>query len=210
MNRKLATTLGCLVTTLAALACPMTAMSQPTATLVVGTDGNALAATADALPQDPESTTRAGRYASPQQAYHTKHRLGAAVLLVDVRSPEARRRSAIDVAADLQAPMWTATGRDLPQAFVASVDRRVAGMPRGRATPVLLLCEDGRMAAFAAEALAEAGYTNAIVITGGLHGEADSGRPGWIAAGLPTVKRLATTRQTVSRGPGDGPLTRSF
>lgn len=210
MNRMLANTLGCLVTTLAALAGPLPALSQPTANLVVGADGHALAATADALPQDPEATTRAGRYATPRQAHQTKLGLGAAVLLVDVRSPESRRRSAIDVAADLRAPLWTANGRDLVPAFVASVDRRVAGMPRGRATPVLLLCEDGRLAAVAAERLADAGYANAIVITGGLHGEVDGGRPGWMAAGLPVIKTVAAMRKAVSRGPGDGPLTRGF
>ena len=112
---------------------------------------------------------------------------------------------------DLRAPLYAADGSDATRAFVATVEQRVAALPRARATPVLLLCDHGRLAAAAAEALATAGFANAIVVTGGLLGEVDGGRPGWIAAGLPVVRTdAAADGPPARRGPGEGPLVRSF
>ncbi|MFP5399173.1 MAG: rhodanese-like domain-containing protein [Gammaproteobacteria bacterium] len=191
-------------------AAPLIAVAQA-APANAGGDGLSLAATPEALPHDPEATTRAGRYATPRQAYEAKQRLGNEVLLIDVRAPDAHRRTLVGAPVDLRAPLYAADGSDATRAFVATVEQRVAALPRARATPVLLLCDHGRLAAAAAEALATAGFANAIVVTGGLLGEVDGGRPGWIAAGLPVVRTdAAADGPPARRGPGEGPLVRSF
>ena len=42
------------------------------------------------------------------------------------------------------------------------------GLPRGKATPILLYCETGNMSSIAAAALTNAGYTNVTELTGGM------------------------------------------
>lgn len=209
MNRLLAT----LTATLIMAAAPAQA-TDAGAPALIDAAGRVRAASVDALPLDPESTTRAGLYATPHQAHAARRQLGAAVLLVDVRTLESPRRSVVGVAADLHAPLFGAAEANPTRAFVAALAAAVAERPRGRATPILLLCNDGRLAAAAAEELSAAGFANPIVITGGLHGEADGGRPGWIAAGLPVVARHAQAAPApagrdsagLDRGPGAGAL----
>ncbi|MEO5839000.1 MAG: rhodanese-like domain-containing protein [Acidimicrobiales bacterium] len=50
------------------------------------------------------------------------------------------------------------------------------GLPRGKATPILLYCETGNMSSIAAAALTNAGYTNVTELTGGMQAWQASGR----------------------------------
>jgi rhodanese-related sulfurtransferase len=167
--------------------------AEPAGAVVVDTRGTVRPPTADAMPRDPEATTRGGLYATPDQTYRTKRQLGKAVLLIDVRSVEERRRGGATQLADLHIPFLTSGTTSSVAEFLAAVGRAVASQPRGNATPIFLLCENGRVAAAAVDALESAGYSNAIVVTGGLNGEIEGGRAGWIGAKVPLSTNAAAT-----------------
>ena len=159
------------------------------ATDVLDPQGNAMAPVAEALPLDPESTTRLGLYATPAQAHRAQLGQGARVLLVDVRSAAERRRSGVTTATGLWLPLLPDTSAESGLPFVAAVEAALQALSRGRATAIFVVCGNGRTAAAAVDVLAGAGYRNVILVIGGLAGEVEDGRPGWLAAGLP-VRRI--------------------
>lgn len=169
----------------------LAAAGVATASDVLDRNGDAVSPQAEALPMDPESTTRLGLYATPAQAHRAQQSQGARVLVIDVRSAAERRRSGMATAADLWLPLLADAAPDSSAPFLAGVARAVQALPRGQSTAIFVVCENGRTAATAVDMLASAGYRNVILVTGGLAGEVDGGRPGWIAAGLP-VRRIGS------------------
>jgi rhodanese-related sulfurtransferase len=167
--------------------------AEPAGAVIVDARGTVRPPTSDAMPHDPEATTRGGLYATPDQTYRTKRHLGKAVLLIDVRSVEERRRGGATQLADLHIPFLTSGSASAVAEFLAAVGRAVANLPQGNATPIFLLCESGRVAAAAVDALESAGYPNTIVVTGGLNGEVEGGRAGWIGEKVPLSSNAAAT-----------------
>ncbi|GMV47926.1 MAG: hypothetical protein AMXMBFR66_33240 [Pseudomonadota bacterium] len=158
---------------------------------VLDANGDAVAPVAEALPIDPETTTRPGLYATPAQAYRAQQIHGARVLLLDVRSTAERRRSGVAVATNLWQPLLPETAAERSADFLPAIARAVQALPRGRSTAIFVVCENGRTAAAAVDLLAAAGYKNVVLVTGGLSGEVEGGRSGWSASGLP-LRRIGS------------------
>jgi rhodanese-related sulfurtransferase len=77
--------------------------------------------------------------------------------------------------------------------FVANLERELEGRGVGRDDAVLYLCRSGVRSLAAAQAMVQAGWSNAYNISGGFEGPPDKERhrgrvDGWKAAGLPWVQ----------------------
>lgn len=64
---------------------------------------------------------------------------------------------------------------------------RLAELPQDKDTPLLVVCQDGERAAWAAALLRDEGYTRVYALKGGLKR--------WRAAGLPTVPGIPPSRR---------------
>lgn len=116
---------------------------EPPTTALVDDDGQPMPSVASALPADPAARTRAGRYASARQAAEFERALGDGVLRVQVDCCGAvALEQAIGIAHGQQA------AQDLPDS-----------------APVLVRGADLRLAALAADRLAEAGHANVWLVT---------------------------------------------
>jgi rhodanese-related sulfurtransferase len=62
------------------------------------------------------------------------------------------------------------------------IDIKLPELLSGRAQPIVVTCTDGRQSVFAARQLVQAGYSDVLVLDGGVRR--------WSAAGLPTVAGL--------------------
>lgn len=136
-----------------------------------------------ALPRDRHAQTTAGHFLTAQDAHAAKAALGIALMLIDVRDASAfAAASALD--ADANVPAAGRDARELALAIRDAIAHRGA-----EADPLIaLLCRDGRVAARAADALTQQGYSRVFVVRGGLDGEvgATEGEAvGWRAANLP-------------------------
>lgn len=88
-----------------------------------------------------------------------------ASLVLDVRTPEEYAEGHVPNAINIP--------HDQIEAHLAELEARKSG-------PVVLYCKSGRRAGLAAEALAKAGFTNLLHLTGDMQG--------WTEAGLPIEK----------------------
>ena len=96
------------------------------------------------------------------------------LLLVDIRQPEEW--------ADTGSP---AGGHRLDLRSPDFLDRLATLTKGDRSRPIALICATGGRSARTAQALTEAGFTNVLDVSEGMHGS--SAGPGWLARGLPTV-----------------------
>ncbi len=103
---------------------------------------------------------------------------GAGGVLVDIRTPDERRRSGGPEGA-VAIPL-----QDEELRFRAVfADEVLAAAGGDRARPVALIDADGRRAQYAVRLLAAQGFTQALAVGEGVHGS--NLGPGWIARGLP-------------------------
>ncbi len=141
---------------------------------------------------------------SAANAAVAKAEYGRAVLLFDVRSHmeaafggRAPQADALVPYAEVAQPLrWDdATGAPalVPTAdFVELARAWVAFYGGDSDTPLLLLCRTGAVAAQAAAALRQAGFTHVLVVQGGIDGVDSEDGPqyaGWKASGLPWLAR---------------------
>jgi rhodanese-related sulfurtransferase len=103
---------------------------------------------------------------------------GAGGVLVDIRTPDERRRSGGPEGA-VAIPLQDGELR-FRAAFAGEVLAAAGG---DRARPVALIDADGRRAQYAARLLAAQGFTQALAVGEGVHGS--NLGPGWVARGLP-------------------------
>lgn len=104
--------------------------------------------------------------------------------LVDVRSAEERKFVG-HVPDSVHVPWATGTSLTRNPRFVRELEART-----GKDTRILLLCRSGKRSALAAEAAAQAGFTQAFNVLEGFEGEIDAqqhrgGQDGWRFHGLP-------------------------
>jgi rhodanese-related sulfurtransferase len=145
--------------------------------------GVPLAPVPAALPRDRQAQTTAGHYLTAQDAHAAKAALGNALMLIDVRDAGAfAAGGALD--ADVNVPAAGRDARELAKAVRGAIAHRVVD-----ADPLIaLLCRDGRVAARAADALTQVGFSSVFVVRGGLEGETGANEAeaaGWRAANLP-------------------------
>lgn len=131
---------------------------------LVDDNGLAVPASPAAAPRDPRSRSAAGLYLTPIEARAFKRWLGDSVLFVDVRAGAAVAVSGLAEAADLNIPLEGNGG------FGQQVARQHADQTSGSARLIFLICQDGRLAARAADLLTRAGLPNAYVVRGGVDG----------------------------------------
>lgn len=149
-------------------------------------------------------------YVDAQQAYAMKQEKGDAVLLIDVRTRPELKYVGIAEGVDANIPVRTfntefawsdksSTFRTTAnEDFVAAVDRLLLAQGKGRATPLLLMCQSGSRVPVAARLLHEAGYETVYTVWDGFEGvKAKEGEHkgkrvvnGWKNAGLPWSYKL--------------------
>lgn len=143
--------------------------------------------------------------AGPMVADHAKE-----ILFVDIRTRSELMFIGMPAAADAHIPFWLDPGPGtfdggkntfVPKVnpdFVAAVDRRLAAKGLTRNDPVVLICQAGGRAARAANALTDAGFTQAWIIVDGFEGDPAPEGPnkglrtvnGWRNAGLAWTTKL--------------------
>ncbi|MCA3017096.1 MAG: hypothetical protein ING73_17915 [Rhodocyclaceae bacterium] len=186
------TTMSCKFSTSDALAgreCPALERSA-WAVPIVDDDGNPLLSSEAAIPQDLLSRTEFGHYLTAREAYAAKQWLGKDVLFVDVRDLSSGERNLLPAEVDFNLPLVRGTNSgklELAHGFVGGIKRALATRGLSHDAIVVVICEDGRAAALAAELLAQAGVSNTFVVRGGMEGEIGSAdNTGWKAQMLPT------------------------
>lgn len=157
---------------------------------IVDDDGNPMPSSEDAIPQDLVSRTEFGHYLTAREAYAAKKWLGKEVLFVDVRDLSSGERAMLPAEVDFNLPLVKGIkgGKlELAHGFVGGIKRALVTRGLSQDAIVVLICVDGRAAAFGAELLAQAGVSNTFVVRGGMEGEVGSAaNTGWKAQMLPT------------------------
>lgn len=143
---------------------------------LVDDDGMAMPTSPAALPRDRLSRSTTGLYLTPAEARTFKRWLGDSVLFVDVRPAEIIHTGGLAEAADTNIPLAGNVS-----AFRAAIARAMSNSRGKSASVVFLICQDGRLAARAADALAEAGFLAAFVVRGGVDGVEREVRPDELA-----------------------------
>lgn len=108
-------------------------------------------------------------------------------ILVDVRSTEERKFVG-HVPESVHVPWATGTSLTRNPRFVRELEAKT-----GKDARILLLCRSGKRSALAAEAAAQAGFTQVFNVLEGFEGEIDAnqhrgGQDGWRFQGLPWVQ----------------------
>ena len=175
---------------------PVTAALPAAPRTLVDDEGIPLASLAAAIPDDVLSQTHHGHYLTARESYETKNWLGGAVLFVDVRDTKSAPTGAAPGNVDFNLPVTQHRASGKPQVaygFVGTIKRTLATRGLDHDALVLVICENGRNAALAAELLAQAGVANVFVVRGGMQGEigAIANSTGWLSAGLP-LSRTST------------------
>ena len=154
--------------------------------MLVDDDGNPMPPRVDAIPGDPLALTHRGHYLTVADAYAAKYWLGGSVLFIDVRSAASVRETGLPENVDINLPLLPPTSGGTSN-FVDAVKQVLAGRHLNSTAPILVICEDGRHAAIAAEQLAKANMPNVFVVRGGMLGEKSDGGDalGWIVVRLP-------------------------
>src|SRR3954465_10411099 len=112
------------------------------------------------------------REVEPAEADELRHQSGALVL--DVREPNEYEQGAIPDA--LHIPRGQ---------LESSIESRVAD----RATPLIVHCAGGTRSAFAAQTLAQLGYSDVVSVAGGFNKWKDEGRDGKVPQALSPEQR---------------------
>jgi rhodanese-related sulfurtransferase len=152
----------------------------------------------DALPQG--KRTALGLYLSPRDA-HRALEADPGIVFVDVRSRAEFGLVGHPVSADRNIPFVFANtlkydpekgsyGWSPNPAFVEHVDALMAHEGKAKSDPVIVMCRSGGRSAKAADALAEAGYTQVYSLVEGFEGGTDEEtghrtKAGWVNADLP-------------------------
>lgn len=175
---------------------PVTAALPAAPRVLVDNEGIPLASVATAIPDDVQSQTHHGHYLTASEAYETKNWLGGAVLFVDVRDTKSALTGVAPGNVDFNLPVTHYRASDRAQVaygFVGTIKRTLAIRGLDHDALVMVICENGRNAALAAELLAQAGIPNVFVVRGGMQGEigAIANSTGWLSAGLP-LSRTST------------------
>lgn len=131
---------------------------------LVDDEGLSMPAGSAAAPRDPRARSATGLYLTPMEARAFKRWLGDSVLFVDVRAEAVVKQSGLAEAADMNIALEGNSG------FGQQVARQHADQISGSARLVFLICQDGHLAARAADLLARAGLPNAFVVRGGVDG----------------------------------------
>jgi rhodanese-related sulfurtransferase len=138
---------------------------------------------------------------TPRQVWTLKQRLGARLLLIDVRTPDETRATGVADVTDHVVPVRlprAGTGAAQPTLVddAQFVDNLVAALRlsgAAPATPVAVICRTGNRSGIAAQRLRAAGFVNVSNVIGGLDGKSDAiddDEMGWRAARLPMVKAV--------------------
>lgn len=157
---------------------------------LVDDEGHPLPPAPEAVPLDPRSYTYEGHYVSALQAHAAKQWLGRQVLFVDVRERASVEAEGSPLGVDLNLPVLRASEPGTTRidfGFAAALEQALAARGLAREGLVLLICENGRHSAIAAELLSRAGVSRVFLVRGGIRGEvsADGEKAGWLAARLP-------------------------
>lgn len=184
--------IGLLAGLLAVAALPVATDASAALRVLMDDEGYPQALVAAAIPDDVQSQTHHGLYLTARDAYETKNWLGRAILFIDVRDTEYMPTGAAPDNVDFNLPVTHHRAAGKPQVaygFVGTIKRTLAARGLDHDAPVMVICENGRNAALAAELLAQAGVPNVFVVRGGMQGEigAIANSTGWLSAGLPVT-----------------------
>ena len=142
--------------------------------LLFDDEGNPLPSSVDAIPKDPLTLTHHGHYLTAREAHQAKNWLSDSVLFIDVRDPAAAVAGGIPQNADFNLPVMRrneAGKLQIAYGFVGGVKRSLASRGLNHDIPIFVICTNARLAALAAELLAQAGVPHVFVVRGGINGE---------------------------------------
>lgn len=140
-------------------------------------------------------------YLTSKEAHEILKKDAASILFIDVRTRAEVNFVGIADQVDANIPrmpirqnyLLGKTGksyqRNLNPDFISAVKRRIAKKGLGKNPPIFVICRSGKGSAYAANQLAEYGFTNVYSIVDGFEGDKDKNGKrtlnGWKNAGLP-------------------------
>lgn len=163
--------------------------------------------------------TTLGLYMTASEASQAVASNASKVLFVDVRTPGELMFVGAANAIDANVPFvvlakptaWDAKNNRLmlvPNAeFVTKVEKRAVAKGLGKSDQIIVMCRSGDRSSKAADALAQAGFTNVWSVVDGFEGDLskDARRDvnGWRNAGLPWTYKLDPAKLDIASATGE-------